>query len=85
MVIFLSVALGVFLLLGIIALVKIIQVLNHLKSISQKAADFADKAEAVGEFLEQAAKPLAVATVLSNFADGFFRRSKERKKGKNDE
>ena len=53
LVIFLSTALAVLLVLSIVAVIKLIQVLNHIKRITAKAEDIADKAEAVGEFFQK--------------------------------
>lgn len=66
MVIILSGALAVFLVLGIVALVKLIQLLNHLKRIAQKAEELTDKAEAVGEFLQRSVSSLALVRLLKN-------------------
>lgn len=80
LIIILGAALAIFLLLSILALVKIIQILNHLKRISEKAERFADKAEAVGEFFESAATPLAVGRVMANVSEAIFRRHRRSNK-----
>lgn len=78
LVIFLSTALAVFLLVGIIAVVKIIQILNHVKSIIEKADRLAEKAEEVGEFFQKAAGPATVAKLIGNIVESF--REKRRSK-----
>lgn len=82
LVIILAVALAIFLVLSILALVKIIQILGHIKRITEKAANLADKAEAVGEFLERAATPLALSRIMANVADGFLWRRRRNRKGR---
>lgn len=69
LVIFLSVALAVFLLLGIVLLFICIKVANHIKSISEKAEQIADKAENFTEFISSAATPLAFGKIISQIVD----------------
>lgn len=83
LVVILSSFLGLFLLLGCIATVKVIQILNHLKSISEKAEKIADTAEHVGEFFKYSAGPAAIAKLLSNIAEHVF--GKNAKKGKEED
>jgi hypothetical protein len=78
LVIILAAALAVFLVLGIIALVKIIQILKDIKRISEKAVSLADKAETIGEFLRQSATPLSIMKLMANF---FKNRNKTRRRG----
>jgi hypothetical protein len=85
LVVFLSTFLGLFLLLGCIALVKTIQILNHLKSISEKAEKIADTAEHVGEFFKYSAGPAAVAKLLANITDHVFNKGAKRNKKGSDE
>ncbi len=88
MVVILSVALALFLLLATVATIKIIQILNHLKHITEKAQRLADKAEAVGEFFQRAAGPLAIGRLITNVADNVFRRTNTRRtksKGEDDD
>lgn len=84
LVVILASALAVFLLLAIIATVKIIQILNHLKAIAEKAEQVADKAEAVGEFFAKTAGPSAIVKLFANVVDA-FKQKKSRKRGDNDE
>ncbi|HSX27638.1 MAG TPA: hypothetical protein VLG25_02555 [Patescibacteria group bacterium] len=84
LVVFLSGALAVFLILGIFALIKVNQILEHLRHISEKAESIADKAEAVGEFFEKTAGPVAIGKLLSNVVEAVkgHKSSKKRSKDK---
>lgn len=74
---FLSAALAVFLLLSIIALVKINQILTHVKRITARADKIADKAEAVGEFFRQTNGVRSIVGTIGNIIHSFH----EGKKG----
>lgn len=74
----LSAALAVFLLLGIIALVKIIQILNRIKKITEKAEDLAEKAEAVGEFFQRSAVSAGLIKLAANIFQSVRGRRKEK-------
>ncbi len=80
LVIFLSSALAVFLLVAIIATIKLIQILNHIKRITEKAEQLADKAEAVGEFFRKSAGPIAVGKLLSNIVETVFKRKQGKRR-----
>lgn len=84
LVIILSVFLGLFLILGCVALVKIIQVLNHLRSISEKAEKLADTAEHVGEFFRYSAGPVALAKLFANIQEHVFKKSPRGKRAKDE-
>lgn len=75
----LSTTLSLFLLVCIIATIKIIQILNDVKRIIKKAEDLADKAEAVGDFFKATAGPAALGKLVSNIIH-----SVQQKKGKGD-
>ncbi len=62
----LAAALAVFLILGIIAFVKLNQILGHIKDITQKAEQIADRAEHVSAFFQKSAGPAALAKLVSN-------------------
>jgi len=79
LVIFLSTALAIFLILGIILLTKLIEVVNRIKVITEKAEDLADKAEAVGTFLGKTAKPAILIKALSNIARTYKSKDKSGK------
>jgi DNA anti-recombination protein RmuC len=76
LVIILSVTLAIFLILSIIALIKTIQILNRIKSITEKAEEFADKAEAVGDFFQKTAGPATLVKSLSHIARMFKQNNK---------
>ena len=78
LVIFLSVALAIFLTLSIILLVKLIQISNSVKRITLKAEDIADRAEGAVEMLSNAAAPVAFGRVLSSIMDTVSRKKKEK-------
>lgn len=83
LVIILSAFLALFLLLGIIVAIKLIQILNHLKTISEKAERLASSAESIGEFFKYTAGPAAFGKFLANVTETVL---KHRKKGdKSDE
>lgn len=76
LVIFLSTALGIFLVLSIIVLTYLIQIMKTVKRITVKAEELADKAGQIGDMVKQAAGPTAVGRVLVNLADSVFKRNK---------
>ncbi len=78
LIIILSVTLSVFLLAGIVALIKVIQILNRIKTIVEKAETVADKVEAVGEFFKQSAAPVAIAKMVANISEAVFKRKTKR-------
>lgn len=77
LVIILSVTLAVFLILAIIAAVKINQLLDQMKRISDKAEKFANTAESVGEFISASTGPAAFGRFFA--AVGEAMRSRKRK------
>lgn len=62
----LSGALALFLIVGIVASVKVVQILDHIKKLTEKAEAIADKAEAVSEFFQASAGPAGIAKLISN-------------------
>ena len=79
LIIFLSAALGLFLILACVVLIKAIQVLNQLKSISAKAEKLADTAGHLGEFFRFSAGPVTLAKLLANISGHVLKKSKHRK------
>jgi type IV secretory pathway component VirB8 len=79
LVIILSTFLAIFLVLGIILLIKLIQVTNYVKHVMEKAEQIADRAESMSAFFEKSAPTVAVAKVLGNLIDA-FKSSKRRGK-----
>lgn len=82
LVIILSTALAVFLILGIFALIKLNQILNHVNHITEKAENLADKAEEVGEFFQKTATSTALVRLIGNIAHSY--RSGKQGKGVKD-
>jgi len=83
LVVILSSMLAIFLILAIVATAKLIQVLDHLKSISEKAEKLANTAETVGEFFKYTAGPAAIGRLISNVSESVFKH--HNKRGKEDE
>lgn len=76
----LSLTLALFLTVSIIATIKVIQILDHLKKITIKAESIADKAESVTTFFQNKTSHVALGTLISNI----FNASREHKSGKKD-
>lgn len=85
LVIFLSSFLGLFLVLGCVALVLTIKILNHLKTISEKAENIVNTAEHVGEIFKFTAGPAALAKLFANITEHVFSKQSKHKKRGNDE
>jgi hypothetical protein len=80
LVVILSSALAVFLLLAIAATILVIQILNHIKRVAERAEEIANKAEAVTEFFQKTAGPMAIGRFLTNIADAVFQKRSEKSK-----
>lgn len=78
LVIFLSTALAVFLVLGIILLSFLIQITQKVKAITEKAERATEKAEDAVEFIRQATVPMTIARLVSTVVDKFGNKSKDR-------
>lgn len=81
LVVILAVMLALFLVLGAIALSKLIKLLDSLKRISEKAEQLADTAGTVGEMFKYTAGPVAVAKLLANITGIIFKNKGQRSKG----
>lgn len=68
-VVILSVVLAVFLLLAIYVAVRLIQVTNHIKKITESAEQVADRAEHMSRFFEKTATPVAIVKLISNLSN----------------
>lgn len=79
LVIILSTTLAVFLVLAIVLTIKFIQVASALKNFTQKASELADRAEAVSEFFEHKAGPMAVTNLIGNILEVVSRKNKRGK------
>jgi hypothetical protein len=69
LVVFLSTALALFLVLGIILLVLCIKIANHIKHISEKAEHITDRAEDIADFFSKAATPMAIGKIITSIKD----------------
>lgn len=86
LVIILSVTLAVFLLLGIYLTIKVIQVVNHIKKITEHAEQVADKADHISDFFAKTATPVAIAKLIANISDIIQKkRSLKKKRDKEEE
>ncbi len=74
LVLILATTLAVFLILAIIATVKLNQILSQVQRITDKAERFADKAESVGEFFATATAPSALGTLIANLGEAMKKR-----------
>lgn len=66
LVVILAIALAILLVLAIAIAVLTIQVLRHVRSITEKAESIADKADTVTTFFQQSAGPAAIVKLVSN-------------------
>jgi len=66
LVVALSAVLLIFLITAIAALIKINQILKHIKSITEKAEKLTDQAQHVGDFFQKSAGSAAVIKLVSN-------------------
>ncbi len=80
LVVFLSAALALFLVLGIVLLSILIKIAQHIKRVSEKAEAISDKAENVAEFLASAATPIFAGKVVSNIMETVFGRNDAKRK-----
>jgi cell shape-determining protein MreC len=79
LVIFLSTALAIFLVLGIVLLVFCIKIARHVRTIMEKAEAITDKAESVAEFVERAATPVAIGRIVAKVTEAVFHHKKSAK------
>lgn len=80
LVVFLSVALAVFLILGIILFIICIKIANRIKRISEKAEAISGKAENIAEFLSKSAVPLAAGKIIAVVTEVFKRSDSKRRR-----
>ena len=79
LVIILSVILIFFLLLGIALLVKLIQIANTAKKITDQAEAVADKAEYVANFFQRSAGPVALLKFMTSISETFYKKARRNK------
>lgn len=80
LVIILSSFLALSLILSIVLLVLLIKVVLVVKRVTDKAEQLADKAEALGDFVQQATTPLVVGRMITNIFDKFTKGSSKSKR-----
>lgn len=78
LVIFLSVALAIFLTLSIILVSICIKIARHVKNITEKAEQVVDKAEDIAEFFGHASTPMAIGKIIASVRDAVARRNKRK-------
>lgn len=71
LVILLSVMLALFLLLGIVILVKFIQIIRQIKRVTDHAEEVVDKAEDIAEFFKRSSGPMAFMKIIGNISESF--------------
>ncbi len=74
--------LALFLFLGILISIKLLQVLGSLKKITAKAEHIADQAETISDIFVKTSGPLAVGRLLAHLAETVFSRSDKASKKK---
>lgn len=78
LVIVLASFLTLFLILAIIVTVKLIQILNRMKELTNRAGALADKAENAASFFTKAAGPALFGNLLANIADAVRKKTKKK-------
>jgi hypothetical protein len=71
--------LALFLLLAIVASIKLIQLLNYFKRIAEKAEAIADKAETAASFFSKAAGPAVIGNLIANITEAVTKRNKKKR------
>lgn len=78
LVIILSLFLAIFLIVGIVLLVKIVQIVKQVKHIIQQAEQVADRAEHISAFFEKTATPVALLKLVANISDSIHKKVKRK-------
>lgn len=78
LVLILATTLAVFLILAIIAAVKLNQILDQVKVITDKTERFIDKAETVGEFISSLTVPTLLGTIIGSVGETMKKRKGKR-------
>lgn len=78
LVIILSSFLAVVLVLGIVLIVKVIQIIGHVRRITEQAEQVVDRAEHVSAFFEKTATPVAILKLISNISDTLQKKVKRK-------
>lgn len=66
LVVILSVALAIFLVVGIVLTVALVKLTNQVRGVVSKADDIMDDVEQVSSFFKKAAGPVAITGLISN-------------------
>ena len=69
----LSVTLLILLILSIVIAIKTIQILNRIKTITEKTEDLANKAESIGNIMQKSAATMAFARLMTNITENAFK------------
>lgn len=75
-----SVVLVIFLLIAIIAGIKLVVVLRQVQRVVQKAEDAADTVESVGKAIKEAVVPLGAVKIVSNIFEHVTRQKSSKKR-----
>ncbi len=79
LVIILSVLLALFLILSIALVIKLIQIANTAKRITEQAEAVAERAEHITAFFENSAGPVALFKLIGNITESFFKKARNKK------
>ena len=78
LVIILSSFLVIVLLLGIVLLIKAIQIVKQVKHVVHQAEQVADRAEHISSFFERTATPVAILKLISNMSETLRKKAKKK-------
>lgn len=79
LVIVLASFLALFLLLAITVSIKLIQLVNHIRRIAEKAEYIADKAETATSFFSKAAGPALIGNLIANITEAVTKIHKKKR------
>lgn len=79
LVIILATVLAIFLLLSIALVLKLIQIANAAKKITEQAEAVADKAEYIADFFKKSAGPMALFKLMTNIGETFHKKQRKNK------
>lgn len=79
LVIVLASFLALFLLLAITVSIKLIQLVNHIRRIAEKAEYIADKAETAASFFSKAAGPALIGNLIANITEAVTKIHKKKR------
>lgn len=79
LVIILASFLAIFLVAGIIAVTKLIQLLEYLKRVSEKLEKLADSTASIGKYFKYTTGPAAALKIIMKIGRSFFNQKKGRR------